>query len=323
MSKSVENSSHNDVVRADAKRTDGFDNVVDRYDGSIPPDAASIPSTLYHYTNAGGLHGMLSGNSIWLTHSRYLNDSSEIEHTASITREVISDVLKEKSGNISSKILGLLIEKGSFSPDFDIYIFSLSAHRDSLSQWRGYTAEGRGFTMGLETKELLKYRDKKAIDGGFDILRVEYDRSNQVKVLKNALVDIIERAEELIDSGGEEQSIVDNAVWSFRFISFTRSVSNKHSSFADEKEWRITLFLKRQKDDDFSKNDDVFVRVRGDELIPYMVAKPGKGGKLPLSSVGIGPGFSRDNQRNAACFVCRCTGYAPEIYNADSPYTRD
>jgi hypothetical protein len=36
-----------------------------------------LPDTLYHYTDASGLHGILENNSLWATHAAYLNDSQE------------------------------------------------------------------------------------------------------------------------------------------------------------------------------------------------------------------------------------------------------
>lgn len=324
MAKAAKNPAAEEEPSPDNGRfTDGFDDLVERYDGTHPPDPASIPDVLYHYTNASGLHGMLGSGSIWLSHYRYLNDTSEIQHTESLLREVLSAALESTPSDISSKILSQLVDKRSLSSDFDIYIFSLSEQKDSLSQWRGYASEGRGFTMGLDTKELLKHKKKKEVDGGFDLFRVEYDRSRQIKVLKDALQEIIERAEENVSSGTELSEATENAVWCFQFISFTRSVMNKHASFRDENEWRVALIAQRPADTDKEWDSDIKVRVRGSELIPYLVVKPGLKGKLPLRSIGVGPGFSRGNQTNAVRSLCGALGYAPTIYNADTPYTRD
>lgn len=323
MTKSTKPTAKESEVVAPARHGAGFKDIIDRYDGCTPPDPATMPDVLYHYTNAGGLHGMLGSNSIWLTHYRYLNDTSEIQHTDSVIREVISGALEDATGDLSAKILASLVEKSSLSSDFDMYIFSLSEQKDSLSQWRGYASEGRGFTMGLETRELIKHTNKKAADGGFDIFRVEYDRKKQVKVLRSALSDILERAEENVSSGASAEDVTEEAAWSFQFVSLTRSVSNKHSSFRDESEWRICLFEDKLDDHDLTEIKSVSVRVRDAELIPYLTAKLGLKGKFPLKSIGVGPGFSRANQTDAVRSLCRRLGYAPEIYNADTPYTRE
>ena len=36
-----------------------------------------LPDRLYHYTDAGGLYGILKDKNLWATHAAYLNDSRE------------------------------------------------------------------------------------------------------------------------------------------------------------------------------------------------------------------------------------------------------
>jgi hypothetical protein len=43
-------------------------------------DQAKPKALLYHYTDQRGLLGILRSQSIWATHIRYLNDSSEYNH---------------------------------------------------------------------------------------------------------------------------------------------------------------------------------------------------------------------------------------------------
>ena len=38
-----------------------------------------VPDVLYHYTDSGGLKGILSSGKIWATDIHYLNDKSEIQ----------------------------------------------------------------------------------------------------------------------------------------------------------------------------------------------------------------------------------------------------
>jgi hypothetical protein len=39
-------------------------------------------------------------------------------------------------------------------PDIGIYIFSLSARENMLSQWRGYCPDGAGFSIGFDSRKL-------------------------------------------------------------------------------------------------------------------------------------------------------------------------
>jgi len=48
----------------------------------VPPD-----KYLFHYTDLNGLQGILSNADLWLTDSRYLNDSEEMRHGTPSRRE--------------------------------------------------------------------------------------------------------------------------------------------------------------------------------------------------------------------------------------------
>src|SRR3954462_8138065 len=47
----------------------------------LEKQAEKIPDILYHYTNPAGVDGIFKSKSVWLSHSGFLNDSSEYEHT--------------------------------------------------------------------------------------------------------------------------------------------------------------------------------------------------------------------------------------------------
>lgn len=57
-------------------------------------DSQSPPEVIYHYTNDGGLKGILETGKIWLSDAFSLNDPSELRHGYSILLEV----LESKSG---------------------------------------------------------------------------------------------------------------------------------------------------------------------------------------------------------------------------------
>src|SRR5687768_16098272 len=60
---------------------------------SYAPDLIFAPGDgkpVYHYTDLGGLVGIIEKSDLWLTHASYLNDAEEMKHG----REVALDVLK-------------------------------------------------------------------------------------------------------------------------------------------------------------------------------------------------------------------------------------
>jgi hypothetical protein len=84
-----------------------------------------------------------------------------------------------------------------------------------------------------------------------------------------------------------------------------------------EREWRISSNV--YEDDP----DKILVRSRGSSLIPYIeIDLRNESGKIPLTEIGIGPGFSNSYTRQAVEDLCLLYGYSPQIYDAATPYKR-
>jgi hypothetical protein len=64
---------------------------------SVPHiDEADLPQDgLYHYTNAGGLYGILTDEKLWATHAAYLNDSQEFLFGMGLIQEELKNFERE------------------------------------------------------------------------------------------------------------------------------------------------------------------------------------------------------------------------------------
>src|SRR5579862_2796865 len=100
---------------------------------------SAIPHTLYHYTDASGLLGILASKCLWATDSRYLNDNLEIEYGLGLLREVLDETSQlldagpvkdflETADNISNPFDGF----------YGAYVVCFCEKGDQLSQWRAY-----------------------------------------------------------------------------------------------------------------------------------------------------------------------------------------
>lgn len=278
---------------------------------STPP-AHLIPDILYHYTDAGGLLGMLSNSSFWASDYRYLNDRSEVIHTSEIVKRVVSERLKDCNNDVEVDFYKRILRGDHPERTVPLYIFSLSEDPDSLSQWRGYAKDGRGFTVGFDAAKFLESR--KIWDDGFDLRRVEYDENIQGRAVSKAVDAFVE----LIRSDKYNINDATPAHEFFEMAVMAQSCSNKHSSFSGEREWRTVGIGGNETDSNFR------VRARGCELVPYVTvsikAEDGRTPRLPIKSIGIGPGFADQSQRLAIEQLCRKLGYEVEVYVAASPY---
>lgn len=279
---------------------------------------SSVPDHLYHYTDSAGLLGILTNHSIWATDSRFLNDRTELIYAEDLAREIIQEKSAiprfKHSAELFSRCLGAIGEYGGPNS----FLFCLSEDPDSLSQWRGYAKDGRGFTVGFDGKELCKSAAIKP--SRFGIRKVEYDPDIQRRTISILIDQIDEKLEEI----GSE-SAIDHAQSAIKWGIFLLSYYYKHKSFRDEKEWRLVSVVLSNKID--HENNQILIRSRQDELVPYSTYKPRSGAnssvdKLMINRVGIGPGFSHGNQAIAARELISACGYDAELYYADTPFRR-
>jgi hypothetical protein len=268
-------------------------------------------------TDAAGLAGMLREGVVWATDYRFLNDSSEIEHTRKITRDLISDKL---FGSDDGHLKDLYQEAIRFQReevfDYDVFVFSLSQEKDDLSQWRGYARDGMGFTVGFCGTSLNDATSSD--DAMFSFFEIEYDHESQVEAMERAVAAFEKEALAMIkaeskDAAGIVKSAAKNMIW----CSQQRAAVNKHQSFRGEREWRILSYVNAP-----TNSDEVRSRVSGQRLVNYTELRLGHENKLPILSIGIGPGFRSAEQEAAVRSLCRDTGYSPDIYSADTPYRR-
>lgn len=64
------------------------------------------PPVLYHYTNTGGLEGILESGKLWATDYRYLNDASEVTYAHSLLVEAIEKRLSAAPAALIAEFLG-------------------------------------------------------------------------------------------------------------------------------------------------------------------------------------------------------------------------
>ncbi len=124
--------------------------------------ATAVDTTLYHYTNAVGLKGILESQTIWFTDYRDLNDPSELVHGIEMCGEVIRGLSSGSDQRVVEflDIVKRLMSQKNFAGRLDFFIASFSRARDDLGQWRAYADDGRGFALGL-SPDLFAVQEKR------------------------------------------------------------------------------------------------------------------------------------------------------------------
>lgn len=257
------------------------------------------PNTIYHYTDIGGLIGILNSGSIWATHVSKLNDSSEYIHGVKLVREFTA-----KSKNRDSK---KLIEKAleQFTTK-DTYIACYSTERDLLSQWRAYSTPSIGYSLGLATDGMA------TLDGKMPLLEpVIYDDDVAEKVILS-LLDAIDRFLNENDFGEVEVGYLLGTLEAN--LNLTACMIKNHK-FREESEFRH-IYQPGVSPLKLNLN----FRVGRFGLTPYVCVKFLKENYLPIKNITIGPCLDFDVEKHSLSLLLKNTGYENvEILNSEIP----
>jgi hypothetical protein len=237
---------------------------------------AAVPSsgTIYHYTSQEGLLGIIKSKSLWASSIRHLSDAAEFGYAVDLTREKLNARLKAERGPWNTFYGGALEELDTIG-DMTLFVGSFSEEGDSLSQWRAYTPNGIGFSVGFEFEHLKKLARPQL----FQVMKCVYKDSEHDEILEE-LIKIAGR--KIAGDGFDEAAVADLIVGLF-----TYAPAIKHPSFSEEHEWRIVSAIARPL---LPGSEPVKFRPGKSMLIPYREFKlVDENEKLFIPRVVVGP----------------------------------
>ena len=191
-----------------------------------------IPDLLYHYTNSAGLSGILNSGKIWTTEIHYLNDKSEIQLAFKYIRNEIESQKKGTGKTRTDEELDIMSESLSIAEEINVSIASFTENGDQLSQWRGYSEIGNGYSLGFYGKELLK---KVTRDKNYHLVPCIYDERIHLSMVKE-LVDLTPVLDIKSDPS-YSHSLVFRSTFGDAALSLAAVI--KSEGFKEEKEWRL------------------------------------------------------------------------------------
>lgn len=293
--------------------------VMDRWLDSLkdePPRMADAP-ILHHYTDAFGIHGIISSNCLWATATQFSNDLSEIEYAVSIAVEMIKEIWGGKK-NMSAweKVLAEHLLQLFATPLHSFgqpFIVSFCEDGDLLSQWRGY-GRASGFSLAFSA---LSQGDKVHLTckTGFRTMvkRVLYDPDKQRERLRFLLKRLIKLVTGFSFSTTSSQGASAHIELSLLIVLEMTdwACTVKHHAFVEENEWRIITYPKGAtlvgvKPQNYK---GVSVRPTSKLLLPYMILEPLPRKRLPLIEVRCGPSQFQEQSARAMNILLRKHGY--------------
>jgi hypothetical protein len=242
--------------------------------------------TIYHYTNFPGLMGIVEKRVLWASDILYMNDSAEMNHTVDLIKAEVTARIDDSRTN--QKLLAQFLDwvSNRIISGHMLFAASFRANGNLLSQWRGYSALGKGVSIGFNPE----YLSACATSQSFQLGKCVYDPDTQEALIKKVIASVECLAEEY----GENLDESKRPPLQSYFDIFERVESDllriaallKHPSFQEEEEWRIVSPVLV----DYVSTPVKF-REGTSMLVPYLEFKLGIGNNDPieLEQVVLGP----------------------------------
>jgi hypothetical protein len=293
-------------------------------------------NAIYHYTSLAGFKGIVESQDFWLAESDFLNDSTEIEHGIDLARQVFQSYCEQNSSPIASLLEGLTIKDKNPRPRINIACFSSA--RDNLSQWRAYSGDSVGISLGFSQRDFLP---QLGYPSECQLVPVLYADEH-----KRALWDMFARffTEAYMKDSARQISVTqrDGSVrdffptsgyeYSLQTMLYQLAASCKHSAFEDERE--IRLFYTEHSDivaEYGTSPAKVHFRPTSCFLAPYTTlsdirhvygsAQTDCSPRLSLSEVIVGPHPRSDLTIASVKKFLQENGYSDiPVYPSSAPY---
>lgn len=254
-----------------------------------------------------GAKGIFESRTLWAGHLGYMNDTSEVGHAMSISREVVARLkqeLPEHQGALQ-RWAKYVTDSPPESWAPNVFAVSFSEERDLLSQWRGYaTGAGGPFCIGFPSTML-----KERVDAGegmvWTLRKCIYSRAEQANLIELRIRRALELAANAqVLPGGKTP---EDFEWSHIFGAVMGVAPLcKHPDFAEEREWRLLFGPVSVK-----KVETVHFVERRHTLAPYIEFRLAEGVNV-LDDIHwiAGPGPQQERANTALGMVAQIAGMA-------------
>ncbi len=240
----------------------------------------------YHYTNSEGLKGIIESKKMWATNCFFLNDPREFFYGWRFVGDVLARIsTKVQKSKRYKKIIDEYIQKAETALvnhggiPLDLYIISFSEECDSLSQWRAYTKNEKGYVIGINPHDIphATFDFDFYMSQEFPVLnfiKVIYDLDTQISLiietfdnLVNGIISCLKENKITYRQGEHE------IIWIMFFLHIFFCALLKDPHFKDEREIRILLFCPKsgnilKKDNDI--NTKALFRIANEIITPYI-----------------------------------------------------
>jgi hypothetical protein len=261
--------------------------------------AIEPPPLLYHYTTIVGAYGILSSDSLWMTKTRYLNDTSELEIGISTFGAMLGEAMEERRPPDEVDLLASVKRGMASFAGSNICVTSFCEHGDLLSQWRWYGEGGRGVSLGVSSRVL-----RTLASGAINLWKCVYDERAHRELLGALLERLLSAYRDDRERHGGTLAAESRHELVERFLAGFLQIAPiiKNPNFAEEREWRLVSLPIDLDDEAYG------VRLTGDRIIQrYELRFPRDedGWCRAIGSVVVGPTKDPELIGEAIAVLCR------------------
>ncbi|MFP7408521.1 DUF2971 domain-containing protein [Aeromonas veronii] len=270
------------------------------------------PEELFHYSDFNGLIGIIKNKQIWMGDIFFLNDEKEYQ----LGLELLKKQLEIQKGIHSSSPFGIFLNS---LDSIELYLrerpplsFSLTEENDLLSQWRGYTKNGIGVSIGFRSVSL---KNK------FQILPCLYSPEEQDAYVKHLFELALRKFNSTIEMGKYDKRNCPDPTripyWDaineagndlVSWLNVACSII-KDPSFKEEKEWRIVNFDRSNLD--FIAKESYLKPIKKVDIEPMDI----------VTSIKIGPNPNKVFCKNSICALLNaCSLNSLPVALSEIPY---
>jgi len=232
-----------------------------------------LPDTIWHYTNAAGLHGIITNKQLHFGDARFMNDRTERTYADTMLREVQAILDHPALPDLQVTLDALRL------PD-RLYVCCLSTNTESISQWQRYGGDGAGYCIGFRTHDLLAVMEEDYVS----ITDMLYDPAAQREHLRDALNATLREFAQLREAN---KNYLHYLMLDVDLDSVILRL--KHPAFHDEQEWRL---YRRTPNDE--EDTPLTCAPRGSYIKPYLALPTNHNQPLPIAAVIAGPRLDHD-----------------------------
>ncbi len=207
----------------------------------------SIPQIVYHYCSLDSFFAIIKNSTIRLTNISKSNDREEIRYCFDAFEDTLRKACKEFAHkNIDNKEVekffseidyDSLVSRAVANESLIYYVACFSSESDLLSQWRGYSNDGKGVAIGFYSRNFVLAKDLKNIKYN----KIIYDMNSVKLELHDYIIEKLKKANLKAKNTLSISPYMD-AINDIISGMVYNAIFYKNPAFQEENEWRLVFY---------------------------------------------------------------------------------